>query len=79
MVELFAFVVGCEYNAWTYCAVRASNRHFHVETIDAKKCTCDFSIRFKFKEGEDIINYVGILKDIDSHSIPKNVSHFFFF
>jgi hypothetical protein len=81
MVELFAFVVNCEYDAWTYCAMRASNRHFHVEAIDAKRCTCDFSIRCKFKEGGDIINYVGILKEIDNQpfSIPKNVKHFFSF
>jgi hypothetical protein len=38
MVEFIAFVVGCEYEAWTNCATRASNRHFHVETIDAKRC-----------------------------------------
>jgi hypothetical protein len=30
-VELFAFVVGCEYDAWTYYVVRASDWHFHVE------------------------------------------------
>jgi hypothetical protein len=80
MVEFFAFVVGCEYEAWTYYAVRAFKRYFHVEAIDAKRCTCDFSIRCKLKEGEDIINYVGILKEIDNQpfSIPKNVKHFFF-
>jgi hypothetical protein len=71
MVELFAFVVGCEYEAWTYCALRASNWHFNVEAIDTKRCTCDFSIRCKFKEGEDIINYVGILKEIDNQPFFK--------
>ncbi len=38
MVELITFVVGCEYEVWTNCAARASNRHFHVEAIDAKRC-----------------------------------------
>jgi len=80
-VELYAFIIGCEYETWTYCAVKAPNWHFHVEAIDVKTCTCDFGIRCKFKDNENIINYVGILKEMDDQpfSISNNVKHFFFF
>jgi hypothetical protein len=49
-------IVGCEYEMQTYSTMWAFGCHFHIETIDTKKQTCDSTIGCIFQEGEDIVD-----------------------
>jgi hypothetical protein len=50
--------------------------HFHIKTIDTKRQTCDSGVGCIFQEGEGIVDYIVILKEIievDFRSLAKEI------